>query len=76
MYEQDSMLAFKRKKFEETYSKLDKAETLKELLFLQKMQNENLILIRKNSGKLVWMLFLIIFPFLLFIISSIINDFF
>lgn len=76
MYEPNSMLAFKRKKFEDSYSKLNKDETLKELLFLQKMQNENLILIRKNTGKLVWMLFLIIFPFLLFIISSIVNDFF
>lgn len=76
MYEPNSMLAFKRTKFEDSYSKLNKDETLKELLFLQKMQNENLILIRKNTGKLVWMLFLIIFPFLLFIISSIINDFF
>jgi hypothetical protein len=73
MYDKDSMLEFKRRKFEETYSKLDKAETLKELLFLQKMQNDNLVLIRKNTGKLVWMVVIItimIFPLVMTIITA------
>ncbi|MCD2260131.1 hypothetical protein [Psychroserpens luteolus] len=76
MYDPNSTLAFKRKQFEESYSELNKTETLKELLFHQKMQNENLIIIRKNTAKLIWLLLIIILPFVMTIIAAIYKDFF
>jgi hypothetical protein len=64
------MLAFKRRKFDESYSELDKAETLKEVLFLQKMHHDHLVLIRKNLGKLDWLLVILVLPIILGILST------
>ncbi|MFY0714286.1 hypothetical protein J1D01_11450 [Seonamhaeicola sp. NFXS20] len=46
----------KRIKFLETYGDLDDSETLKELLYANKLQVEKLEKIRSNTSMLVWWL--------------------